>query len=238
MGTKRKKQSSVVPRKKKASTPISSPANPVVPLSDGGEHDDRVGDESAKVIAILMAQGLGEALDEERARSLVDQTRSSDLEADPEAWAEACLLALACDNEIDDEVADVALAMSDSLRAAELAARTSTALENEPPDVLLERFTSKGSQVASYLVDRGNVLEQKELHELLELELRCAKWWPIASQTFFRELVDGLRGANIDQARSKLLELLDLIRCVTDTPARWSLHRRHDSLPIPCLPTP
>ncbi len=206
---KRKEQARVVSKRGNSKHDVPPPVVSLVSPSADDESDRDI----KEVMAILMAQGLGEALDEERARSLVEQTKGE--YESVEARAEACLVALACDNEIDNEATDVAIAMADSLRQAE-AAQTSTSLENEPPAVLLEHFKNKArSQVAAYLIDRSRseLLEHRELYDLLDLEAGCAKWYP-GSRSYFRELLDGLRQANEDQARMKLRESLDLIRCV------------------------
>jgi hypothetical protein len=217
---KRKEQSPVVSKKDSKQDLVPPVVSLVSPSGDCSDHGEQ------EVMAILMAQGLGDALDEERARSLIDQTREGEHE-NPEAWAEACMVVMACDNEIDNEATDVAIAMADSLRQAE-AAQTSTSLENEPPAVLLEHFTNKAfSQVAAYLIEtnRTGLLGQRDLYDLLDLEAGCAKWYGARSRAYFRELLDGLRETNEDQARAKLRESLDLIQCVDGS--------RHDTLPLP-----
>ena len=212
MGAKRKRARAGSGISNHVPPPLVEPVSPSAVDDEGSDRDVK------EVVAILMAQGLGEALDEDRARALALETKREDGgHGNVEAWAEACLVALACDNEIDDEATDVAIAMADSLRRAEVAQASSTSvLETEPQAVVLEHFLTKSlSQVAGYLIDsnRSESLDQRQLYELLDLEAGCAKWYP-SSRHYFRELVDGLRHVNEDQARKKITETVDLIRCV------------------------
>lgn len=202
-------------RKRKRAKPEPTPAV-VVSLVSSDDSAEYNRDQAAKaVMEILMAQGFGESLTEERARLLIESTRCQFGSNDVEAWADACMLAMAVDNEIDDEATDVRIAMADSLREAE-AAQPSTSLQDKPVAVVLEHFSGEArSEVAAYLLeaDRPTLLGRSELMDLLDLEARCAKWYGASSRAYFKELMDSLRETEDDaEAGGKLKDSLHSIR--------------------------
>lgn len=176
-----------------------------------------------QVLQLLLGQGL--PLSRERALLLIETTRTEHAgdDVDVDAWADACMVAMAIDNEIDDEAADVGIAMRDSLEAAE-AARPSKKWWEEPPAAILEHYSALNSQIAAYLRDDGDEsvptrVGLVELCALLDLEVRCAKWYGDASRKYFKELIDDGTGEtktktkeDEDVARRLLASLSELQR--------------------------
>lgn len=195
----------------------SSSSDDEQPTMNGPANDASTATDDAKVVLdILLAAAAQQSipLTKEAARLLVETTRDQHAAqhdvrnvgdagnvgdvgdvVDVNAWAEACMVAMAIDNEIDHEAAEVRVAMEDSLREAETA--RAKPLADEPPEIILEHYNKFNSQVAGFLIetDRATALERLDLHDLLDLETRCAKWYGSASVSYFKDLVDGLRAA-------------------------------------------
>ena len=191
------------------STPSEQPPPVVVSLVESDDDDDDDPDATPtasdspspeapspeeQVLQLLLGQGL--PLSRERALLLIETTRTEHAgdDVDVDAWADACMVAMAIDNEIDDEAADVGIAMRDSLEAAE-AARPSKKWWEEPPAAILDHYCTLNSQIAAYLRDDGDEsvparVGLVELCALLDLEVRCAKWYGDASRKYFKELID------------------------------------------------
>lgn len=134
-----------------------------------------------------------------RAYELLEATQEMHASEGETAWAEACLVQLAVDNEIEAETAEVGRAMKASMEEKEHNKSSETPLEEKDLDAVLCSYDGT-SKIAAALLEVCHrqaadllAIEKKLLIDWLEFEQRCYRWYPMSSRGYFEDFANKLR---------------------------------------------